>query len=520
MFSQNALSYDELEEYLKNQLEAELKVDAVSFAATWLEEGAKVIFAPNIILMAVQQFKQSIPLDILNAAGSRWNFFDGIAGYVSAYYQFQKLPEAKRRKKEKTMWAAYELSAANILNASAILTLLAQHGVLQGLAATASSPLNGIAFAAIMWGNAIHSYINLYRAVKKSNDPVYLFEDYLIKIENIKNKIQKFEDKLNSYETDDYDVDEKELKKINKIHQKIEYWKTEQERLQQQAILIAQVKFDKQHPLSDQLKDKFAAITKRDKHILEAEPTSWGKKIVEQLEINQKEKIEKRAINSMAWTTAAIGMTLIAISPFSGPAAPAVAAAGIAIAAIAGAIKLGEVLVSRAVNTIAKHQQNKKERVHLLTEYVKSLNSNDMLSHLASDDIKLLYRLSYEHNKQVLIKNNPGISENYLEKHWYEQLDKMDLKQREKLLNMAEKKSIEDRLLGKILGLDPVKNEKEFQSATSILSKNEAKQIINRECRMHLNISIKHSFSSLFSHQKNETREIDVNKFGHNFNHE
>ena len=177
----------------------------------------------------------------------------------------------------------------------------------------------------------------------------------------------------------------------------------------------------------------------------------------------QQAKVQRLKLTLAGTTLAAIGVTLFALSPLTGPAAPFLAVAGLAIAAIGGTILLGEMLYRRfsAMRTkgkMADRIQNILLNNTLFEDDVdysqlidrKTIFPNDVTDRLE----RLKYRLAFE--KAINQSSNKNLRELFalpdereisFEKHFYEALRQQPNRARKKQLDQALDEKIESVIL-------------------------------------------------------------------------
>ncbi len=461
-----------------------------------------------------------------------WNL-GSVLDYFAIYDSYKHLPEVKRHRKEKKALLAAETTIATVSNSASILTLLSQYGVLHGLAATACLPLAGIVASIEIWGIAIHSTVQLARAIKKT-DPVYLFENKMIQYEQLSKRIVDL--------SNEEPIDAALLARLKEIR----------ERVYNEAIAIVQVNFSTKVSFEtpQKMKSLNESSSEEEKRIhgyiekfyrlafenedsekvktlatqLCAPASNENKALVDQLIENQREKVTHHKIKTISNYIAAVGVTMMSVSLFCGPAAPIVLGLGIAITAVAGIIKLSQVIYDYASNKIAKNNRIKEETKNLLSKYYgtgvlttvlntipvtgltepyikkyqAALNGSDENKKAKTYEkllkLKLSYEQAYPAGKQT--KEN--------ETFWYENILKKDRRNvfqrlvskivtkkemgpqyhglrkahKNKLLDNALTKKVDDMVLEKVFGSTP-----EAKKIIQGLTDKQKERIINRECR-------------------------------------
>lgn len=493
-----------------HQLEHLIKVDPVNFCSTWLDENNRVIFSSHAILNLLAEIKHLVPSDLLNNIGGGWQYLDGIMGYFSAFNKFRKLPDAKRRQHEKAAWVAHEVMMSTIVNTATTLTLLSQFGALTGVTAAACLPLASLSIAAALWGTCIHSYIKLDRERKKYTDPIYHCEDLLTQYENIKKKINKLNAEL--AKLDPASVAPAAKQRLT-LAAKVTQWEMTQQQLKVKITLLAS---ENSKRLPKTFPARFEKCTGNP--LILSELTSFDRKLLHELEKNQKENLLRKSMNSIALTTSAIGMTLCSIAPFTGPLAPAVFAAGVAMSILGGTIKLIEFVGYRAVNYIAKRAKYNSSWEEIIRNKHKIVDDHSMdklaIDYQLNSNDAFCYALSYSYNKTLFAAQNPTWSDSALQHAWYEKLQslknsptKKDKKIWQQILDKSKDQTITDHLLSHALRADLAEGRSKY---TQALSEKDKQQIIDRECRHCLTAKLTTKFS-LFKTQVVATHLLDAN---------
>lgn len=292
---------------------------ALSTTHSIFENSSRAIFAAGTTISAVQLAKPIlVSADLAQIFGASWNFFDGIASYVSATTTAAKLKTTKteQARAKKTAWVAMDVLSGTQLNVLTLLTLTAQYNLLAlNPALTAAFlPLAALGFAVSAWASLARSITELTLAAKKLN-PETLIQD----------KLERYE---HSSCTDE-----------------------DKERFKQQIIALYRCekkneRFDTDKSLKNRIIAKFAGSFVPDVK-LDAKPTVGDIELVEYLLAKQEQKVAAHAMAVTRWGFSAIGMTLFSIATYL-PSDPNLLIAAVLFSAIAGALKLYEI-----ANTIA-----------------------------------------------------------------------------------------------------------------------------------------------------------------------
>lgn len=456
----------------------------------------------------------AIPVEVINITNMGWDFFKTAFTSIEEYREIRRLTSLNRRFQEKAARLVFNAALKDLNNTSRIVSVLSVAGVMTGGLATAASI--SFAIAAASWGIAALSCARLHRAIKKCDDPAFWMKDTLDMYKNVQNKIDLYLEKLNQLHEERKDIKENTLdfKKLEKIEKKIKKLEIKNydliikaEKLKYKAIAIAKVKGIEDPNLLTSFKEiiNVENISKK---------TEADEKLVEELEKNQRETTISRAMTTIGLVSAAIGVTLLSVSPFLGPAAPAVMFAGIAFVGLGLAVDLAPKLVTNIVNFFGK----KHHRRDLLNKM--NLNHN-MLNKLFTLDEKFQFRCSFEINKEKFMNHfdNTDIrtsnqsddeKEKKLEERWYKSVCFMEKKSMAYLLQEAEEARIKQFILEK--NLDPKNSE-----VINHLSDKDKERIINRENRLVVVNDIKDKFKNIkslfFSNKKKD--DINANIISH-----
>lgn len=423
------------------------KLDLLDNTSSWLDEGMRVYFASGAVVYVLSEYL-NISKQFSQLFGAGWNFVDAIGGYALGIQQLQQAGSAKRHKKEKYAEGVMNIGMSTKLIGLTSMTLFAQYGVIHGTAAAVFTPLAGFSFAAVMWGGLAMSSRNLHRARKKTN-MAYLFYDRAVKLQNINKQLKALDNSYNAIADQTGDKIEKQKKKLE---QKIKELSRVKLRMQKQALSLYR------HCLYDteliyelvKYEDKLNGENIHDllginESELNAALTGQEKKLVETLQSKKKKKVARESVAVLAWGLASVGMTLIALAPFF----PPLLIPGIVIAAVAGAVKLGELIANQVVKRLASRSQMKKYTKQLHDEYkTKKMLKNVPHSILGMDskprphDEKVRLRLAYELSRDELINSNPNSDEATIEEGFYKRLLQLPKGKLKKFLKAAEREMI------------------------------------------------------------------------------
>lgn len=487
-------------------------LNPIEVASQWNDKLSDLLYA-KLITSKVDQVINQIPEPIRNAANAGLNVFAGFATNIEEFKRFRQLNSASQHRTEKGAKIIHDAVIKDLNNSSKLISVLSFSGAITGSAAAVLTPLVAFTLTAGAWGVAGFAAAHLNRAIKKYQDPVFWVESSLNKYEKTLDKITHHKTQINellieqNQSTDNLKKNKLDLE-IKKIKQKIRTLKTSNLNLKEKAIAIAQVKLTEDKPLSEKSKARltnliFGNDLKKMQDTLASKPTTETINFVKELEKNQREVIISRTVATIGLFTVATGMTLIAISPFTGPFAPAVMAAGLVVSGLGTAIQIGQSLANRIVNSVAKNHQYKVERAQFLESYTK----DGLLSHheLASltDKEKLQFRFSFEHSQGFISKeqtHNKNPEE--VQTLWYQSLKALDAKDRNKILKAAQAKTFDDAILARTLGVD--QNHK-------LISEKAKQQIISRVSRSNFRVSLISKVDSLF--QKKLAPEVELPTF-------
>lgn len=521
-------------------------------ALEWGGDQLSGIYHVALMTDLADRYKAKLPPAILNAVGAGWDFFKNFAANIEEIRRFKQLDSASRHKREKGARIIFNTVLKDLNNSSKLLSVLSLSGALSGAAAAVLTPLTAFTLASGAWAVAGFSAVQLHRSIKKYNDPAYWLEGEVTKYEKVAEKINQHHQRLTELKEYSRYVDrhkeqlentinlnpnaenvallnakiliadkqkEKIEKEIKQTENKINTLEKVGAHLEKKSLAIAQVKFSNEKPIPDNLKERLATIVsanrsihnksasdnKSEMNFLLEKPSAGTVKLVRELERNQRETIINRTINSIGLFTAATGMTLVALSPFTGPAAPAVMATGFVITALGTAAQLAPPFVNRVVNTIAQKHQNKLVRAELLEKYDQKID-NKILEGLSAEE-KLRFRFSFELSFASLLAKFPHKSEHQLEAIWYNSLKNLDDNSRNKLLKTAEAKIINNTILAKVLDV------KSDDPLLETLSSKEKKQITDRVNRQVLKTDLTAKLQATL-HLKKEAVDLPEYKFG------
>ncbi len=493
-------------------------LDPSKFSEEWSgpEEGASSLIYAHEVLPFVSQAKQLAPDNVSVFASEGLGLFSSLLTHIDALEKLRNLPNTTRHAKEKVANVLFNVVMSDYSNLSNLFSVLVAAGVLHGAAVGILTPIGTVGVAAGAWGAVAFSSISLLRATRYYYSSSYWFKDKLIRYKKIKKKIARLEDEINNLQQEENKTDDnKKLESIrNKIKIKqlrIRHWIVAQEKSKQQAIAIAQVNNKKGKPLSSKLTDRFATLVEEEvkesienkpyrklsdkefRRMLQEQPTKDTEKLIKELKKNQRDVIISRAITTVSLTIMATGLTLLAVSPFCAHGAPVVFAVGLALVLLGSAIQLGKFLSTRIVNAVATKHQYKQERETLRKEYISLLGNKELQD--LDDATKLKYRLSFEYSQHHEAS----------ESACYKALQDMDEKKRKRILNAAEKKAMNHRILCRALDVKP------DSEILNQLSDKAKQKIINRECRSTLTHSMTTSVATFFKkHFGRKTKEEET----------
>lgn len=499
--------------------EFERNIDPLELSASYYPHLTPLFFA-QLGLKNASELERNIPSNIRMAADFGLNELKGLFIDDKDYQKWLELPNVEKRAKEKGARIIFNTTHKNFQNLSNIISLLTATSTIAGASALTVGAVSGFGLAAGAWAASVFSAIQLKRAVKKYRDPNCWIMNKLHKYTAVNNKIKRLDDMkiqlLQAFKSEQSQDKKRKLKvKIIKVNHKIKLAEKHKIHLQEDTVAIAHVYANK---LKDGTIDKISKLydeynQRKSKNNIQdiislnefieksiQNPNPETKKIIGELQKNQREVITRRTIDTISYVTMAVGLTLTAISPFAGPGAPALMAAGMLITGIGTAIKLGYTLGEKLVHQVAQSKQFDKEKKELLEEYGKSL---DVYVSAKTPEEKLRFKLSFEHAKNDFRSNpaNKDLSDTELEKRWYAMLQQQDKEVRKSILESAEKKAINTRILKKALAPE-ISNDK-FMEVSAQLSEKSKEQIVKRYNRLVLKKSIKSSLVKKKSNIKN-----------------
>jgi hypothetical protein len=424
------------------------------------------------------------------------NFYDTIVIFANIIKDARRLDHAKRHRTEKKAWIGIDSAMATQMIGASTASLLADTGVIQGATAVAAcSPLSVFAFASYLWSATAKSAKKLARAQKKV-DLSYLLHDRIIKYQRYSAEITASEERFNFLTNaiarlektkeqgdsfnDDNAIKEKlkkyqkehhkEKLKLEEKHKKVNSLKSEIDCLSKFCVDDTNApketdslekKENYQHAIP-YISQQYQAIFNRP---LEDEVfTLSQQKFAEQLQTNQKDKVDHRMISTISLAIGALGMTMIGL----GLIFPPLMVPGVLLCAASSLLKVSDLIVNKTMNFCAnkKIKQQFADKIH--EEYEKT-NSLSLVPKFLDKkaipiEAKIKWHLSFCLSKESLIKKlnfkfpdetqtkQVEIANQYLESTYYQSLKQMPAKQREKLLNLAFEKTIENKIIHQILG--------------------------------------------------------------------
>ncbi len=483
-------SIDKIE--LENVIEEESLTEKIEDV---LSNTTDIMYTSIIADLVDALHEDLVPADVLNiGSGFLWNILDGLLNYILSILKILHLSKSKRRQKEKAFWAVHDFMVAHITNVASVITLLSQYGVLHG-ATLIFGALGPFAFAIGAITHSVHSLIQFCRLFKKWHDPVYLFEDKVIKYENLSNKIAHLNRKL-------VQAANKEDEEKIKLIEEIKTLRNIREGVKAEAIAIAQVELTEENFEANILKARMVNALNKYENITIPTATELLKKPADEnhpayrVKVNFIEKLKKERvkklissfIDNVGGITGAIAMTLMAIAPFLGPVAPVVMLSGILIASITAAIKVGKIIVTIFKNALAKRYAENKEK-ETLFQNQNYLQTNEFQDLNLTDKQKRKFKLFFE-------KYYPSEKDNQqIEIQCYKDLLSIDRSDRKKLLNKVIQEEINHRILVKTLREGSVDgSDEEIHRLIGQLSDQQKSKLIKERNHREFNSRVKNYF--------------------------
>lgn len=363
----------------------------------------------------------------------------------------------------------------------------------------------------------VDSKIALINTIKKrEGHPQGKQVHELTSIPLLEKQIEDNVKELNKAEESFYKKTGKMQAVIQARESKVRSWVDRQEIFKHQAAALVQVDNKqatlpgKKQRIADSLKDKFVeevakeSVSREDVykyrtmtgklserafyHSLQQTATPETERLVIELKKNIRDDVIAKTVDTIAYSLMATGGIVASFAPAGAQGAPAILAVGTLLIASGFLLKFGKEAAVRLTNMVATKYNSKQERQSLLQEYIKPEEGLSRLDHPALKDLtlneKLKYRLSYEQQGHVKVKS---------ETEWYTYLNELNKKERNTLLNVAEKKVIDARILSEVLTGSPHNTNSDIMQQLSDKTK---QQIIKRASRHSLRVSITSSLKS------------------------
>lgn len=346
------------------------------FINHWLDTCGDLWYPVDGVFSLLEEIKRAVPpAQFLSSFTFSWNIYCGAAGFFSGIENLRHFKTAKKHKNLKLVNGVTDLLLGAHLSVLSPIALAAELGVITGTLAAVVAPFGGFSFAVWMWIEALRASHALIESVKKLNF-VYL----------IKDKIKQFNEAQKQFAQSHY---------IDK------YWQQVTAQLKQQItalVLIQDQKYyqeENEHYEIEQpfhaslLKDTLIAHFIYQQKVSKRAITKHDHFIASSLMENQITKVEDNVLNTVAYVTAAVGMTLVVLAPFTGPAAGGVFAVGSLLMVVAGLMKLGNVVGNKLIDFISY----RTEANQIKNELFMSLNEDEKLA----KKIELAYQFSQPH---------------------------------------------------------------------------------------------------------------------------
>lgn len=450
---------------------------------------------------------------------------DSLNNYFTNVKNIEKLydiSDSTRHVKEKAASIVLNVATNEVTKLENLSELLIHSGAIHGAGVSVAAPVLSFAAAGLAWGMVAVSTVNLLRSMNAYYDSSAWFKDKVIKYKNIKKKMRKIEhdmDKLYSkLEMAGEDKITQLQRELEEKKRKLEYWIKEQEKVKREAVIIAQSEYGKGNSSFEGLKNEFITLVqnKEDEGALTASFRSQqfeahisiekamnralegpNKILFSEMKNNQRDVIISRTVTTIGLTCAAIGATLIAVSPFCAHGAPVVLGVGVGFVALGSIIQIGKFMTVTLINAAAKNHRYEMERKKLYEKYkndglLDNVPDFSRIQDKNRDKLALKYRLSFENRDNKFMD----------EKSWYERLDAMSEKDRSRLLNKTEKKVMDENILKSVMGV----SSSDYKIMLQVNDKAK-KRIINRACRSTLKNTVKYKVSGFFEKKLNSKIE-------------
>lgn len=528
------------------QANLNFEIDTEEFVREWYDayhtESSSIRAYIERIIANVIDIEKPVPAYILKYAGTGIDSLKEVLTNFDKLEKIEKLNATERHVKEKLAKTLLDAVTKDLTNLNRIFSVLIVTGAIHGTAASIITPVGGFALAALAWGSVGFASAGLYRASRDYGSPTYQLNDKLKRYKVVDKKINSAAKRIKNLrlQQKQYNIHkEEDQHKIANLENKIKHrelqlegWLQRQEILKQQAIDIIQfnnynAKWHKEKNISPDLIKDFSAIIRESQasdikksyssfikpidHFTQSlmeEISEENKKLMIELKKNKRDLVISRSINTISLAIMAVGMTLMAVGPFTAHAAPIVTGVGIGLIALGGAIQLGQTLSVKLVNLIAKKHHYKK----IDQDLMMSMNKHSQLDlkDTMEDKERLKYYLSFQLNKEKLSqyaqqqvkigKLTAMPTDADLEAEWYKFIGNQPQKVRDQTLNDAYKKTVNDTILRQALGL------KSDQTIPTQLSEKAKIKIINRASRHALRMGITESATNLFNAVKEKTQ--------------
>ena len=457
----------ELTDFARHLKQNDGDIDILGLSNAWLDDGMRGLFASGSVVLALQEAKRLFPDRFMNIFGGAWNLVDSIGAIVAGADGLNNMWQSQRQDKQKKATHISNIALGAQLLGTGTASFLAQESIITGAMATTMAPLGGFGFAICMWGSAIHAALELHRACKKT-DPIYLTYDRIKKVEGLSEKIQKYQSKL---------LETSNKKKIKIINDRIDSLKKMRKRVNKQACALIKVHHAELKNMQqyNQLKARCIKLNIEafDKYGNVRNASKSDKTLSGYLVQKQHENVNKHAISLFTWTTAAVGMTMIAFSFLC----PALLIPGIALSAVSGFLKINE--IHNSFCSWVDGKKNKSKHIDAVkSDAIKDIKNSDhfndgSLAKLALDD-KLNTIMAYHLTCDEMDKSakQPTLAS------FVKQLGKsLQGKKHRKFLKCARQRYLENKALLQSFGIDGVNNVFSSQERSHLFSHKPRKQV-------------------------------------------
>jgi hypothetical protein len=424
----------------------------------------------NGLLFAAQEACEGIQAYLTSAQLGRFNnvfnnatgIIGAAMGYIGVLGEISQLADVKYRRAYKEIRIAFN-AYLNTVNTGMIAAGLGAQFANNVLLTAVAAPLGASVGAAAAWATAAIDIASLARSVRKM-DIQYYFEDQKKKFNSMGEKMFKIQTELEVLSSRP-SLTKEEEEKAKELAQRFKKFQNAQTSLLQKSALLYRYHKHK-YPTQDTKESKKIAamgeflgkaaeakFISNDNLKLDQKLTPLEQKYVERLEAIRKEKVLMNTINAVTSVMLAVGATCIALSP----ACPFLAVPGIALASVAGLIKLAAGLIPKIMDAgyekkaVKAFFANKQKELGITNElpYLSSLPSIEKLS----QEKQIKFIIAFQAACKEKGVNSTQVDE-IGKRGFYDNLLKMDKKSQSAWLDTIVKKEVHHDVLQKALGND------------------------------------------------------------------